>query len=110
MRIKIENNEFDVELADNFFSRARGLSFREEGKMLFKFPRPTRAKIDMALLSKPLHLYFFNSDGELIHVKKAEPWSWNPRSWGLYSPDQKYRYLLESFEDLNLEEGDKLIF
>lgn len=108
MKIKIKSQELNVESAENFLERARGLSLREEGKMLFKFPRPTKAKIDMALLSKPLYLYFFNSDRELIHMEKAEPWSWNPRTWNLYSPDQKYQYLLESFENLELQEGDKL--
>lgn len=108
MKIKIEEKIFQVELADNFISRAIGLSLREEGKMLFKFPRPTSAKIDMALLSKPLYLYFFNSDKELIYSEKAEPWNWNPNTWNFYRPEGKYRYLLESFEDLDLEEGEKL--
>jgi len=57
----------------------------------------------MALLSKPLYLYFFNSDKELIYSEKAEPWSWNPNTWNFYRPEAKYRYLLESFEDLDLE-------
>jgi len=108
MEIQIGDQKFEVQVADNFWKRAKGLSFRKEGKMLFKFPGPTNAKIDMAFLSKPLYLYFFNSGGELIHVEKALPWSWNPKTWKLYSPDKKYQYLLESFEKLDLEEEFKL--
>ncbi len=108
MKVKIDGQKFDVEIADNLLKRAWGLSMREEGKMLFKFPRPTKAKIDMALLSKPLYLYFFNSDQELIHSEKAEPWGWSPQTWNLYSPEEHYIYLLESFEKLELSEGDKL--
>ena len=110
MKIKLKNQELDVEVADSFLKRAWGLSCRKEGKMLFKFPRKTQAKIDMALLSDPLHLYFFDSEKKMIHREKASPWSWNPKTWKLYSPERPYRYLLESFEELELEVGDMLDF
>lgn len=110
VKIEIDGEELEVEVAENMFSRARGLSFRREGKMLFKFPRPTRAKIDMMLLSRPLHLYFMDEDKEVIDVQKADPWCWDPRTWKLYSPEEPYTYLLESFEDLGLEEGDEIDF
>lgn len=109
-KIETENQKFTAEIADNFFSRMKGLSFRSEGKMLFKFSHNTTAKIDMMLLSKPLHLYFMNSSGEIIDVQKAKPWSFDPRTWKLYSPGRPYRYLLESFEDLGAEEGDFMKF
>lgn len=108
MEIKVEKKNFEVELADNFLKRAWGLSLREEGKMLFKFPRPTKARIDMALLSRPLYLYFFDSNKNLIHIDRAEPWGWNPKTWCFYRPEEPYKYLLESFKDLGLEEGDGL--
>lgn len=108
MEIKISDQTYEVEVAESFLKRAWGLSLRKEGKMLFKFPRSTNAKIDMALLSKPLYLYFFDSEKELIHIEKARPWTWNPRTWSFYRPKEKYQYLLESFEDLDIEEGDRL--
>lgn len=108
--IKINGEKFDAEVADNFFTRAKGLSFRSEGKMLFKFPHNTRGKIDMVFLSKPLYLYFMNPEGEVIDVQKAEPWSFDPRSWRLYSPSRPYKFLLESFEDLNVSKGDVMTF
>lgn len=110
MKIEFKNQDFEVELADNFLKRAKGLSFRSKGKMLFKFPRDTRGKIDMVFLSEPLYLYFMNSDRKIIDIQKASPWSFDPRSWRLYSPGRPYRYLLESFEQLDLEEGDKIEF
>lgn len=108
--IEIEGERIEAEVADNFLSRGKGLSFRSSGKMLFRFSRPTTASIDMMFLSRPLHLYFMNSEKEVIDVQKAEPWSWDPRTWKLYSPGQKYSYLLESFAPLDLEEGDQLVF
>jgi uncharacterized membrane protein (UPF0127 family) len=108
--ITINGETFDAEVADNFFTRAKGLSLRSKGKMLFKFSRDTNAKIDMMLLSKPLYLYFMDSSGEVIDVQKAEPWSLDPRSWKVYSPNRPYRFLLESFDDLDVEEGDVIEF
>ncbi|MFB6216843.1 MAG: DUF192 domain-containing protein [Candidatus Aenigmatarchaeota archaeon] len=110
VEIEAENRTFSVEVSRGFLERAWGLSLRSEGKMLFDFGGYTRASIDMMLLSRPLHLYFLNSDGEVIDARKAEPWSFDPRTWKLYSPGRSYRYLLESFENLELEEGDKLRF
>lgn len=108
--ISINNGDIEVEVADSMISRVRGLSLRKKGKMLFKFPRPTRAKIDMMLLSKPLYLYFMDSEKEIIEVQRADPWSFDPRTWKLYSPERPYRYLLESFEKLDIDEGQKLEF
>lgn len=110
IEIDLGDRKIEAEVADSFFSRFKGLSFRSEGKMLFSFSRDTNASIDMMLLSKPLHLYFMNSEKEVIEVQKAEPWSFNPLTWKLYSPGQSYRYLLESFEALDVERGDRLDF
>ncbi|MFP4038534.1 MAG: DUF192 domain-containing protein [Candidatus Nanohaloarchaea archaeon] len=110
MKIKAGEQEYDVEVADTFLSRAKGLSFRDEGKMFFRFSRPTNARIDMMFLSRPLYLYFFDSERKLIHSEKAEPWSFNPKTWRFYRPEKRYQYLLESFEDLGLEEGDRINF
>lgn len=111
-RIEIQAGEekFEVELADGLLSRAKGLSFRSSGKMLFKFGYDTNASIDMMFLSEPLYLYFLNAEKEVIEVQKAKPWSWNPKTWKLYYPEDSYRYLLESFEPLGVEEGDNLVF
>jgi uncharacterized membrane protein (UPF0127 family) len=109
-KVTVNGQSFEVEVADTFYTRAKGLSMRSEGKMLFKFSSDKSAKIDMMLLSKPLYLYFMDSEGEIIDVQRAEPWSFDPRSWKLYSPDRPYRFLLESFEELDLDEGDKIEF
>jgi len=109
MKLTLPENEIEVEVADNTLKRAIGLSLRKKGKMLFKFPKDMRAPIDMMLMRRSLHLYFMNYDKEVIHVEKAEPWYKLPRKL-LHRPDKNYRYLLESFKELNLEEGDKIKF
>lgn len=105
-KIQVNGEIIEAEVASNIYTRAKGLSFRTEGKMIFKFPRDTRGKIDMVFLSKPLHLYFLDSNREVMDVQKAQPWTFNPKTWRLYSPGRPYRYLLESFEELDVDEGD----
>lgn len=109
-KIQIKDQEHQVKVADNFIARGWGLSLQKEGKMLFKFPRKTEAAIDMALLSKPLNLYFLDEKKGIINIQRAEPWTLKPSSWKIYRPQQKYKYLLESFKDLELQEGDKIRF
>lgn len=110
IEIEASGEAFEAEVVETVFQRMKGLSFRGEGKMLFVFSRDTRARIDMMFLSKPLYLYFLNAEKEVVEIRKAEPWTKNPLSWKLYSPSGSYRYLLESFEPLEVEEGEKFKF
>jgi len=109
MKIQLPDKEIEAEVAGKPWKRAAGLSLRKKGKMLFKFPRETRAPIDMMLMRDSLYLYFMNQEKEVIHVEKAEPWYRIPKKF-LHRPETKYRYLLESFEELELDEGDKIKF
>lgn len=105
-----ESKNAEAELADSLLKKSWGLSRRKEGKMLFLFIKPGRPAIDMMLVSEPLNLYFLDSDKKIVDVCSAEPWTLDPRSWRLYRPKQDSKYLLESFEDLGLEEGDTVEF
>ena len=109
MRIELQGKEVEAEVADSVLKRALGLSFRKQGKMLFKFPEEVNAPIDMMLMRDSLYLYFMNSEKEVIHVEEAEPWYRFPGKL-LHRPDERYRYLLESFEELDIEVGDRLSF
>lgn len=109
MKINIGEREIEADVADSVWRRALGLSLRKKGKMLFKFPKDTRAPIDMMLMRRKLYLYFINSEKEIIHTEKAIPWYKLPQKL-FHQPKHKYRYLLESFEELNLEKGDEIEF
>lgn len=107
VEIKVDGRKFEAEVADSFLSRAKGMSFRSDGKMLFRFPRELKPAIDMMFLSVPLQLVFLNAEKEVVDVQRAEPWTLDPRTWRLYRPSEPVKYLLESTEFLELEEGDK---
>jgi len=109
IEIELNNQKVEAMVADNVFKRGLGLSLRKKGKMLFKFPGDTKAPIDMMLMRDSLYLYFMNSDKEVIRVEKAVPWYKLPRKL-LHRPKTRYRYLLESFEELDIEEGTVLDF
>lgn len=108
--ISVSNKTFDAEIADTFLSKFAGFRLRSEGKMIFKFSEDSKAFIDMMLVPETLYLYFLDSDKNVIEIQKAEPWSLNPKTWKLYRPDKPYRYLLESFEKLELSKDDTLEF
>lgn len=110
VKIQVSDRSFEAELADTVVSKFMGFRFRSEGKILFCFPRDTHALIDMMLVRKPLYLYFMDSNKQVIEVQKADPWSLNPKTWKFHRPDEPYRYLLESFDKLDLAEGDRLEF
>jgi len=110
IEIEASKEKFKAELADNILKKSWGLSMRNKGKMFFVFSRPGRPPIDMMLVQTPLHLYFLDESGEVIDRQYAEPWTLDPRTWRLYRPSVDAKYLLESFEQLDIEEGDKVSF
>lgn len=110
INLQINENEVEAELADDILRKSWGLSMRKEGKMFFVFSRPGRPPIDMMLVQEPLNLYFLDESGEVIDRQYAEPWSLDPRTWRIYRPKVDAKYLLESFEELELDEGDRVSF
>ncbi len=110
VHVKAGEEEFEASLADDVFSKFMGLRFRDEGKMLFTFEYGSWASIDMMFVPRPLYLYFMDRDKTVIDVQKAEPWGPDPRSWRFYSSKSRFYYLLESFEKLEVEEGERLEF
>jgi uncharacterized membrane protein (UPF0127 family) len=110
IEIRTDKHSLKADLAENVLHHCRGMRFRTEGKMLFKFPRENQAAIDMLAVPKPLELYFIDSDGRVVESQTARPVTPNPFTWKLYRPDATYQYLLESFEPLDIQEGEKVDF
>lgn len=110
IEIPEKDMSFQVETAEGLLEKMWGLSFRRTGKMLFIFDSSGRPMIDMMLVQKPLNLYFADSDRNIIDIRRAEPWTLDPRTWRTYRPAESSKYLLESFEDLGLDIGDELVF
>ena len=110
VEIRFKGEKIEAEPALTPWKRAKGFSFRNNGKMLFRFPVESRPFIDMMLVQHPLHLYFLDSSKEVVDVQSAEAWTLDPRTWKVYRPGEPAKYLLESFEALDLERGNSLEF
>lgn len=108
--IKLGNRKLEVEIATTPLEKMKGMSFREEGKMLFVFDKDVKDPLHMATLSVPLQMIFFNSRKDIIDIQRAEPWTMNPLTWKTYKPDTSYRFVLESTDFLDLEIGGSFEF
>ena len=73
---RLKNREFQVEIAEDMISRARGLSYRgslaEDEGMLFIFDRPSVQKFWMKDMNFAIDILWFRGD-ELIGIAKNVP-------------------------------------
>jgi len=110
--VNFNDQEIEVETAGKPLEKFLGLRGRSSGKMLFSFNPRTDPVMDMFGVSEPIWMYglIHNSGGKgelVVSVDKMEPSSIvDPRTWSLYRPGHKVKYVLESFEKLDLEKGD----
>lgn len=115
MKIYANDETFieDVKVAKGILSKMRGLMFRninnDEG-MLFIFKRPSRKSMWMPFVPQDLSIFYLNSEKEVIDKKIAKKLSLNPKTWKIYKPKEKCKYVLEchkeKLEDIKI--GDKL--
>lgn len=75
--IKINNNKLNVEYAQTFEQRARGLMYRkamcEDCGMLFRFDEPKRASMWMKNTFIPLDVAFIDRNGVITDIKPLQP-------------------------------------
>lgn len=83
----------EVELADSFWRRFRGLMFRRKfppGKaMLFDFKKLGRHGVHMSFMWFPIDLVYLDSDFKVVEVRaRLKPWRF-------YRPKALAKYLIE---------------
>jgi len=109
-----ENFEINVEIADNFEERAKGLMFREfldeNAGMLFIFEQEDYLSFWMKNTLIPLDMIFISEDFEIVDIKHATPCKQDPCvSYKTISPA---KYVLEVNGNFtlrnNIEIGDKI--
>jgi len=66
----------DVELADSFLSRARGLMFRRSfpEALAFRFDDVGRRSLHMAFVFAPIDAVWV-AEGEVVQTKRLSPWT-----------------------------------
>lgn len=106
--IKINNKQYNVEVAETEEQRQKGLqgkeSLKEDEGMLFIFDPPQKVDFWMQDTSIPLDIIFINEDEEVIKVEEGKP---NDES--LISCDNT-AYVLEVNVGSGIKPGDELEF
>jgi hypothetical protein len=67
----------EMEIADTFLKRTRGLMFRKPGMyhVIFTFPKPQRLLIHTFFMRFPIDLTFYNREGHIVKtVRHMKPW------------------------------------
>ncbi|MFB6167008.1 MAG: DUF192 domain-containing protein [Candidatus Nanohaloarchaea archaeon] len=98
------NSVEEVERRDTLWGKFKGLRM-ERGRVLMSFRGGSRPVLDMFLVPEPLELAFIDSSMEIVEVKQARPWTWNPSTWSFYRPEEGCSHVLEVERGLLEEKG-----
>lgn len=112
---KTKNKTITAMHAKSVPALTRGLMFRNTGNMLLEFPLSARHGIWMLFMRYPLDLIFIDRQKKITEIKKnILPLTLNPRTWKIYHPGKKAKYILElkagEAHDFNPCIGDMLEF
>ncbi|MBA7625274.1 hypothetical protein ES703_32701 [subsurface metagenome] len=84
----------EIELADTFWRRFRGLMFRrkfQRGKaLMFKFSKPSRYAVHMWFVWFPIDLIYLDSGFRVVELRAGL------KSWRFYRPKAIVNYLIEA--------------
>ena len=94
--IKFGNAKLRVLYLKTHFQLGLGLMFRKEGNALLEFRKEGKYRIWTLFMRYPLDLVFFDENREMIDlIRNIPPISFNPKTWKIYRPKKKCKYLLE---------------
>jgi len=86
----------NVEIADSFLSKIKGLMFKKKGRLLLKFYFQDYHKIWMLFMKFSIGLVFIDKNKKIIDIiENAKPITFNPKTWKIYGPKKKCKYILE---------------
>jgi uncharacterized membrane protein (UPF0127 family) len=90
----------NAEMAESSLAKAKGLMFRksldENSGLLMKFDGEARHSIWMPFMRFPLDLVFISGDKRVADMKEnIRPISRSPKTWRIYTPKKKCRWVLE---------------
>ena len=74
--------------------------------MLFTFSREARWGVEMPFCES-MDVVFFDAQCRVVDVQHATPWSRDPRTWKIYRPREKCRYVLELPPGCSFRTGDQ---
>jgi len=90
----------NVEVAEGFFSKMRGLMLRgslpRDSALLMIFEKPGNHGIWMPLMRFPIDIVFLDSRKRVVGLhERAKPVSFRRRTWRVYYPEKPAKYVIE---------------
>lgn len=113
--VLVKETEFSCSAA----GKAKGLMFRQKldpaSGFLMEFRYEGKHGIWMPFMRFPIDIVFIGSDKKVVDIKHSvSPMGFDPRTWRVYRPREKCRYVLEvnagRARETGLENGDALEF
>lgn len=113
MKLTNATRKFSVEcdVAKSIWKQGVGLSFsRKRRNMLFLFPFARKWEFWMLSMHYSIKIVFIDKNKKVIDVQKAVPLSLNTKTWKIYRPKERCKFVLELGKDINrkFETGDML--
>ncbi|MFH1432142.1 MAG: DUF192 domain-containing protein [archaeon] len=115
MRIINQTRKIELEAmhARSPLALTRGLMLKKKGNMLLEFPYAGRHGIWMLCMRYSLDLIYIDREKKVTEIKKnIPPITFNPKTWKIYTPKEKAKYVLEVEKGLSVDfsAGDTLEF
>ncbi|MBI4176011.1 MAG: DUF192 domain-containing protein [Candidatus Aenigmarchaeota archaeon] len=86
----------DVELADTYWKRVKGLMFREGGSMLFRFKKEGFYSVWTLFMKFQIDIIFLDRQKKVIQVcGNARPVGRGLSTWRVYRTEKEAKYILE---------------
>ncbi len=101
----------ECEAAGTPWKQMVGLSFsRKRRNMLFLFPFERKWEFWMFGMFYPVKMIFIDGKKRIIDIQEAAPMNLNPKTWKIYVPKRKCKYVLETplGSKYKFSEGNKL--
>lgn len=113
--IEYGGQSIEAEYAKSIWAKTKGMRARSQGKMLFSFKTTSKPAMDMVGVKDSLWMYGMIKLSEnaamVVCKQKMQPFRLrNRETWKTYKPSKKVHYILESFEELDMQEGTKVTF
>ena len=108
MKIRFRTKTIEAEVADDMIKRMMGLSLCDKKNMFFPMPFDDRWSLWMFAVRYPLKMIFVNKEKKVVDVLKGFPITTDPKTWKVYTPKEKCRYIIETPFEVRVKIGDKL--
>lgn len=110
MLIRLGKFEADVEVADNILKQTKGLMFRNQGMMLFRFKHARKYGIWTFGMRFNLDILFLDEENRIVDIlRNVVPIDNNTDTWKIYKPKKDCLSILEvpsgTVERYSLTEG-----